>query len=281
MNEDELREILRMLEEAGMRPSLCDTPVAVSSCTAVCGLPTEPGPDVIKEYFLLPKSLVGLNPTVFVQAEGDSMRDAGIEDGDQLLLRLGAPANDGDIVAACIDNACTIKCLYTDPKGTTWLVPRNKEYKPIMLTETMDVRILGVVDGIKKASPRTSLRTLDQAVKAYRPTEPAAPETPAPGDATYWQIFRTDKYPLRDCEAQLYDALIQSPDKATAARKLLTQDTLGYLSLRGFTDVQKAELLNRYIGEQLHPKYPDREFPVFSRDDFQYARNRRNPGKGR
>lgn len=77
MNEKELKEMIALLESAGCRPQLCDKPIPLSGNAVMCGLPTEPGDEYFSEYIMLPKSVVGMHPEVFIPAEGDSMRDAG------------------------------------------------------------------------------------------------------------------------------------------------------------------------------------------------------------
>lgn len=137
----------------------------LSGSTVRCGCPTEPGDMDYSEYILLPKSLVGQHPEMFIPAVGDSMRDAGFETDDMLRVRFNVTAHDGDNVLAWIDGQCTVKVLFTDDDGKKWLVPRNIDYDAILLKEEMDVRILGVVVGVEKSSPRASSRTLIQAVR--------------------------------------------------------------------------------------------------------------------
>lgn len=79
---DELKEIIDLLESAGLSPMLCDTPIPVSVASARCGLPTEIGDESIDDNLFIPKSLVGQNPEMYIPAVGDSMIDAGIEEGD-------------------------------------------------------------------------------------------------------------------------------------------------------------------------------------------------------
>ena len=165
MNEEELREITDLLVEAGVKPQWCDTAVPLSGSTVRCGCPTEPGDVDYSEYIWLPKSLVGQHPEMFIPAVGDSMRDAGFEPDDLLRVRFGMMARDGDNALAWIDGQCTVKVLFTDADGQRWLVPRNDDYDAILLKEEMDVRILGVVVGVEKSSPRASSRTLMQAVR--------------------------------------------------------------------------------------------------------------------
>jgi len=160
MDKEELKEVMGLLRAAGMKAMLCDTPVAVSAAGVPCGSPTVLGDECIEDYYLLPKALVGMHPMMFVPADGDSMLDAGYEDGDLLRVCFGKEAHDGDDVLVYLDGACTAKTLFTDEEGTRWLVPRNEKYDAMPLTEDMDVRILGVVVGVEKTSVRASSRQL-------------------------------------------------------------------------------------------------------------------------
>ena len=165
MDEKEINEMLQLLHQAGMRAELCDTPVRLAGATAHCGDPAEIGDDDMSEYILLPKALIGMYPEMFVPVEGDSMRDAGYEPGDRLRVRFGVTAHDGDNVLAMVDGRCTVKSLLTDEDDLRWLVPQNENYDAIELTEGMDVRIMGVVVGVEKASTRASTRSLLRAVR--------------------------------------------------------------------------------------------------------------------
>lgn len=165
MKEKELQEIFSLLDEAGLRYELCDTPTPVSLASVPCGLPTELGDEDIDDYILLPKKLVGQHPEMFVPCHGDSMVDVGYEPGDLLRVRFGMEAMDGDNVLAMIDGTCTVKSFFTDEEGTRWLVPQNEKYAAIRLTDEMDVRILGVVVGVEKGRVRASSRQMLQSVR--------------------------------------------------------------------------------------------------------------------
>lgn len=171
MNEKELKDILALLEAQGLRAQLCDTTVPVSVSAARCGMPSEMGDEGIEDYVLLPKAVVGMHPEMFVPAAGDSMADAGYEEGDLLRVRFGVTAHDGDNVLAMVDGACTVKTLFTDEEGTRWLVPQNERYDAIRLTEEMDVQVLGVVVGVEKAAVRASSRALLAAIRRTKSKE--------------------------------------------------------------------------------------------------------------
>ena len=168
MDAKELKEALDTLRAAGMDAMVCDTPVGVSLTSVKCGLPTNLGDESIDDYVLLPKALASHHPELFIPASGDSMIEAGYEDGDLLRVRFGEMCRDCDNVLAMIDGACTVKALITDEYGQKWLAPRNSNYDAILLTEDMDVRILGRVVGVEKASVRASSRELLQAVRRTR-----------------------------------------------------------------------------------------------------------------
>ena len=174
MNEKELKELLQLLEESGVNAKLCDKPVAVSGSSVVCGNPTELEDYDLSDYILLPKEIVGMYPEMFIPVEGVSMIDAGYEPGDQLRVRFGVMTHDGDNVLAWIDGRCTVKTLFTDEDGQKWLVPQNEHYDAILLTEDMDVRILGVVVCVEKATSRMSSRNLLQAVRRTKKKMKAA-----------------------------------------------------------------------------------------------------------
>jgi SOS-response transcriptional repressor LexA len=93
--------------------------------------------------FWLPGDLVKRESVVIISAVGDSMVDAGIEDGDQLHLQLDAAIRDGDQVVACINGESILKSYFRDSDGTVWLVACNENYDAIEVTEDMEVRILG------------------------------------------------------------------------------------------------------------------------------------------
>jgi repressor LexA len=79
-----------------------------------------------------------------LKANGDSMNRAGISDGDLVLVRQQATANDGDKIVALIDDSATVKEFHVG-KEAVILKPRssNKSHKEIILTK--DFRVQGVV----------------------------------------------------------------------------------------------------------------------------------------
>jgi repressor LexA len=62
--------------------------------------------------------------------QGDSMIDAAICDGDYVVVREQQTAENGDIVAAMLNDEATVK-VFKQRDGKTWLLPRNSAYEPI------------------------------------------------------------------------------------------------------------------------------------------------------
>lgn len=149
-------EALAFFDSKGIRYEVCDTPVPVLANKVNCGVPLDPEEQMIEGYYYLPKSVVGLHPLVDIPAQGDSMIDADIHEGDLLRLEIGAEAHDGEIVLAEIDREYTAKVFFTDDQQQKWLCPMNKKYAPILLSADKETRISGVVRSIVKRSPRLS-----------------------------------------------------------------------------------------------------------------------------
>lgn len=96
----------------------------------------------IEETFPLPMDLVNDGDDVFMlRVRGDSMIDAGIFDGDLVAIRQQNVANNGEIVAAMIEDEATVKRFYKDGRRIK-LVAENPAYEPIV---TDNCRILGKV----------------------------------------------------------------------------------------------------------------------------------------
>lgn len=82
--------------------------------------------------------------TFFLRVSGASMIDAGIFDGDILVVDRSIEAKDGMIVVACVDGEFTVKNLKKNGNSIT-LEPANKSYQSITFKDGMELRIFGVV----------------------------------------------------------------------------------------------------------------------------------------
>ncbi|EOG2927138.1 translesion error-prone DNA polymerase V autoproteolytic subunit [Salmonella enterica] len=115
-----------------------------------CGFPS-PAADYIEQRIDLNELLVSHpSSTYFVKATGDSMIDAGINDGDLLVVDSSRTAEHGDIVIAAVDGEFTVKRLQLRP--TVQLNPMNSAYSPIIVGSEDTLDVLGVVTFIVKAA---------------------------------------------------------------------------------------------------------------------------------
>ncbi|PPF87662.1 repressor LexA [Subtercola sp. Z020] len=85
----------------------------------------------VEEVYPLPRQLVGKGELFMLKVVGESMIDAAICDGDWVVVRTQATAENGDIVAAMLDDEATVK-VFRQRDGHTWLLPRNSNFEPIL-----------------------------------------------------------------------------------------------------------------------------------------------------
>ncbi|MCL5991709.1 MAG: translesion error-prone DNA polymerase V autoproteolytic subunit [Bacteroidetes bacterium] len=111
------------------------------------GFPS-PADDYMEDRLDLNDHLVR-NPaaTFFVRVTGDSMIEAGIHSGDILVVDRSLNPKDNNIVIAVIDGELTVKRLRTQ-KTHVYLLPENKNYKPIEITSEMSFEVWGVVTNV-------------------------------------------------------------------------------------------------------------------------------------
>lgn len=97
----------------------------------------------IENYFPIPAEFMPNEPTFILQVQGESMINAGILDGDYVLVQQQPTANDGDMVVALVDDSATVKTFYKE-NGYYRLQPQNDFMDPIIVSEVM---IMGKVIG--------------------------------------------------------------------------------------------------------------------------------------
>jgi repressor LexA len=99
----------------------------------------------IEDYFPIPTEFVGAGEFFMLRVRGDSMIQAGILDGDHVIVRKQDTAENGDIVVALVNgDEATVKRLYRE-KDHVRLQPENPHMDPIV---AVDVRVLGKVVGL-------------------------------------------------------------------------------------------------------------------------------------
>lgn len=82
-----------------------------------------------------------------LKVKGDSMIDAGIFEGDLVIINPQTNANNGDIVVARIDDEVTVK-VYEIKNQQIKLIPQNKNYEPIVIKNINEFSIVGKVTGV-------------------------------------------------------------------------------------------------------------------------------------
>ena len=111
------------------------------------GFPT-PAEEDLAESMSLDRYLIK-NPeaTFMLKVSGESMIEAGIHEGDLLLVERRSDARDGDIVVAFIDGGYTVKFL-RKRNGKVWLDPANINFRPIIPAEGEELKIMAVVKAV-------------------------------------------------------------------------------------------------------------------------------------
>lgn len=118
-----------------------------------CGLPKF-AEENIEEYIPLPASYLGKGTFFILEADGESMIDAGIEPGDLVIIRQQNTANPGDIVVALTDitdSTATLKRYYPEPKlRKIRLHPENSEmedqYYDEVIIQGVAIRVMKNVE---------------------------------------------------------------------------------------------------------------------------------------
>ncbi|MEX2380086.1 MAG: translesion error-prone DNA polymerase V autoproteolytic subunit [Vicingaceae bacterium] len=113
------------------------------------GFPS-PALDYEKERIDLNEIIIK-NPeaTYYARVDGESMKEAGIRDGDLLVVDKSIEAQDGQIAVCFLNGEFTLKRLKYYGKEL-WLIPENKNYSSLKVEEESDFRIWGVVTYVIK-----------------------------------------------------------------------------------------------------------------------------------
>lgn len=115
-------------------------------CGIKAGFPS-PAQDYLTDSIDLNKELIRRKETTFLaRVSGNSLMEAGINDGDLIVIDKSLEVKDGDFVVAFIDGEFTLKEFRRDEANNcAWLVPHNKQFAPIKVTEENDFMIWGVL----------------------------------------------------------------------------------------------------------------------------------------
>ncbi len=135
--ESVISEVMQFVEGRGFK-------LPMYSNTVQAGFPS-PAEDYIESEIDLNAFLVKQpSATFLVRAAGNSMKDAGISDGDILVVDRSVKPVNGKVVIAAVDGQLTVKFLIIK-KGKAFLMPANADYHPIPVDPDNGVTIWGVV----------------------------------------------------------------------------------------------------------------------------------------
>ncbi len=98
----------------------------------------------VEDYFPVPANMLPNSQTFMLRVKGESMINAGILEGDQIIVEQTSDARNGDIVVALIEDSATVKRFYKE-EGHYRLQPENDAMEPIIVSE---LNILGKVVGL-------------------------------------------------------------------------------------------------------------------------------------
>lgn len=124
--------------------SLNNLIIPLSSNGISAGFPS-PADDHLEDIIDLNQQLIkNKEATFFGRAEGDSMINAGIGNGDLLIIDKSLRPKDQNIAVCFLDGEFTVKRIIIE-KEIIWLVAENEKYKPIKVTRENDFVIWGIV----------------------------------------------------------------------------------------------------------------------------------------
>jgi DNA polymerase V len=139
--------IMKLYRPAELREVIA---IPLFSDLVQCGFPS-PAADYVEQRIDLNELMIQHpSSTYFLKAAGDSMIDAGIGDGDLLVVDSSITADHGDIVIAAVEGEFTVKRLQLRP--TVQLNPMNSAYSPIIIGNEDTLDVFGVVTFIVKSA---------------------------------------------------------------------------------------------------------------------------------
>lgn len=126
-----------------------ETKLPLFGARVPAGFPS-PAEEHIEDRISLSSYLNGHpDATFYVQLEGDSMIDYNLLEGDLLVVDRSLHVRSGDIVLANVNSEYTVKKLEITETGVR-LLPGNKKYNPVEITEDLEFLVWGVVRGVAR-----------------------------------------------------------------------------------------------------------------------------------
>ncbi|MGZ2368838.1 LexA family protein [Ancylomarina sp. YFZ004] len=126
------------------------TPIPLVGSSVHAGFPS-PADDFIEKNISLDSELIrNKEATFYARVEGDSMKDANIHDGDLLVIDRSLEPQNNKVAVCFIDGEFTVKRLHLK-EDYILLMPENKEFSPIKVTDENEFLIWGIVTYVIKA----------------------------------------------------------------------------------------------------------------------------------
>ncbi len=102
----------------------------------------------IEGNFIIDKNFLGSRTECFgLKVRGDSMMNAGILEGDLVIIQPQKEAANGDIIVALLKDEATMK-RFSNANGKIYLIPENEKYDPIVIEDNEEFSIVGKVIGV-------------------------------------------------------------------------------------------------------------------------------------
>lgn len=146
-------KVVKLNTETNLSFYLADTasplklPFIASGISA--GFPS-PADDFIEQSLDLNKYLIKHPSSTFcARVRGNSMKNAGMHDGDIMIIDKSLEPKSDDIAVCWIDGEFTVKRILKE-KDVIWLLPENEDYKPIRVTAENELTIWGIVIAVIK-----------------------------------------------------------------------------------------------------------------------------------
>ncbi|MHB8261747.1 MAG: LexA family protein [Bacteroidia bacterium] len=131
------------LEILGIKPK-GTVKIPLYSSAVSAGFPS-PADDYIEKHIDLNEELIdNATATICISVNGTSMVNANIYSGDVLIVDRSREPKNNNIVVGVINGDFTVKRI-SKTKDSLYMMPENKDYKPIKITEEMDFKVIGVV----------------------------------------------------------------------------------------------------------------------------------------
>ncbi len=151
-----VRYYLTMLQKAGLLDRRAGVSRGIKTAQSMAGIPilgrVAAGQPITAEQCyegsIDTSEMFGTSGELFaLKVRGDSMIDAGILEGDYVVVRRRETANSGQMVVALVDGEATVK-YYRPLADRIELVPANENYQPIVVEPGTDFQVLGIVSGV-------------------------------------------------------------------------------------------------------------------------------------